>query len=261
MKMIRGTTLARAGRVFHALSDATRLGIVRRLRNGERCVSDLAELLDASQSRLSFHLRVLKDAGLVADRRAGRRAYYRLTSATLLETQELLGDLEPAARRRARAAGRRQRTGDKAGAARIRPARAADLPGVEQLIRENNLPLDGVRDALHDFLVARSGRSIVGVAGLEVCRDSGLLRSVAVRQEWRSQGLGRSLVTAVIADAERRGIGALYLLTTTAQGYFSALGFGTTERSYVPEDVLATTEFTSACPASATVMFLPLRGS
>ena len=59
--------LARAAELFHALSDETRLRIVEMLRNGEKCVCDLQDELDAAQSRLSFHLRVVKDAGLVVD--------------------------------------------------------------------------------------------------------------------------------------------------------------------------------------------------
>jgi len=76
----RTSTLAldRSARAFHALSDVTRLRVVDLLRGGERCVSDLAEALGASQSRLSFHLRILKEAGVVLDRREGRWVYYRL---------------------------------------------------------------------------------------------------------------------------------------------------------------------------------------
>ena len=65
-------------RMFHALSDPTRVKILERLRGGERCVCELTDLLDAAQSRLSFHLKTLRDAGLVADRREGRWVYYRL---------------------------------------------------------------------------------------------------------------------------------------------------------------------------------------
>ncbi len=68
-------------RLFHALSDPTRMEIVERLRGGERCVCELVDVLDAAQSRLSFHLRVLKDAGLVHDRRDGRWVYYTLDPA------------------------------------------------------------------------------------------------------------------------------------------------------------------------------------
>ena len=142
--------------------------------------------------------------------------------------------------------------------ANIRPAQAADLPRVEQLLTESDLPLAGVRDALKDFVVAEANGDLVGVAGLEVCCDDALLRSVAVRPEWRSKGVGRALVTRAISDAEARGIRALYLLTTTADRYFPSFGFKQITRDEVPDPVRATEEFTKACPASATVMSLPL---
>ncbi|HLG04925.1 MAG TPA: metalloregulator ArsR/SmtB family transcription factor [Gemmatimonadales bacterium] len=70
--------LERSARAFHALSDVTRLRIVDLLRGGERCVCDLTGALGAGQSRLSFHLRILKEAGVVLDRKQGRWVYYRL---------------------------------------------------------------------------------------------------------------------------------------------------------------------------------------
>jgi amino-acid N-acetyltransferase len=139
-------------------------------------------------------------------------------------------------------------------APRVRAAVPADLGAVEALLTASGLPLDGVRDALPTFVVAESGTDVVGVAGLEVCCENALLRSVAVRPEWRSHGVGRALVTRVISDAESRGIRALYLLTTTADRYFPTFGFRTIPRDEVPADVRETAEFRDACPASATVM-------
>ena len=92
----RATDLDRGTQLFHALSDPTRLSILRRLRFGERCVCDLTDALDAAQSRLSFHLRVLKDAGLVTDRREGRWMYYTLNSDALAEAAELVEGLASA---------------------------------------------------------------------------------------------------------------------------------------------------------------------
>jgi ArsR family transcriptional regulator len=86
----------RAVRLFHALSDGTRLSILQRLRMGERCVCDLTDALDAAQSRLSFHLKVLKDAGLVTDRREGRWMYYTLNTDALAEVGELATGLAAA---------------------------------------------------------------------------------------------------------------------------------------------------------------------
>ena len=75
----------RTAKLFHALSDETRLSVLQRLRFGERCVCEMTDALDAAQSRLSFHLKVLKDAGLVTDRREGRWMYYTLNPETLTE--------------------------------------------------------------------------------------------------------------------------------------------------------------------------------
>ena len=85
--------------IFHALSDQTRLDIIRRLQNGERCVCELTDHLDCAQSRLSFHLRVLKDAGLVHDRREGRWIHYHLNREAFAELGELVDDLKPSSRR------------------------------------------------------------------------------------------------------------------------------------------------------------------
>jgi ArsR family transcriptional regulator len=82
--------LTRAAQLFHALSDETRLGILEMLRGGERCVCDLQADLDAAQSRLSFHLKVLKEAGLVTDRKEGRWSYYTLVPDGLAETHDLV---------------------------------------------------------------------------------------------------------------------------------------------------------------------------
>jgi ArsR family transcriptional regulator len=82
-----------AAKLFHALSDPTRLEILERLRGGERCVCDLQGALDAAQSRLSFHLRTLRDAGLVSDRKEGRWVYYALRPEAIDEMARALGDL------------------------------------------------------------------------------------------------------------------------------------------------------------------------
>ena len=79
------TDLDRITQQLKALSDPNRLRILDRLRGGERCVCDLTDALDAGQSLLSFHLKCLKDAGLVSDRRDGRWAYYTINTEALRE--------------------------------------------------------------------------------------------------------------------------------------------------------------------------------
>ena len=140
-----------------------------------------------------------------------------------------------------------------------RAATSADVPAIERLLRESSLPTVGVAAAVGDFLVAQHGRRIVGVAGLELHGERfALLRSVAVDASVRGRGLGKDLVDRVTALARARGLESLYLLTTTAEGYFPMFGFQEISRAEVPDPVKRSEEFTSACPASAVVMSLRL---
>ena len=93
------TDAAAVARLCHALSDATRLAILERLKDGEQCVCNLVDLLSAGQSRLSFHLKTLKDAGLVSDRRAGRWVHYALRPDTLSEITRFIGSVREGAAR------------------------------------------------------------------------------------------------------------------------------------------------------------------
>jgi ArsR family transcriptional regulator len=87
--------LSAAARYFGALSDETRLGILEMLKDGERCVCDLQADLGAAQSRLSFHLRVLRDAGLVVDRKDGRWSYYSIVPDALEMVHDLVTGMRP----------------------------------------------------------------------------------------------------------------------------------------------------------------------
>jgi ArsR family transcriptional regulator, arsenate/arsenite/antimonite-responsive transcriptional repressor len=100
----RAPTRARVAELCQVLSDATRLAILELLRDGERCVCELTAALDAAQPRLSFHLRVLKDAGLVSDRREGRWAYYTLTPGGAEDVHAFVAGLEQRRRLGRRAA-------------------------------------------------------------------------------------------------------------------------------------------------------------
>jgi ArsR family transcriptional regulator len=98
-----GSHTTRAVDLFHALSDETRLEIIELLRKGERCVCELTDSLDAAQSRLSFHLRVLRDAGIVRDRKEGRWVYYELEPEVFEEIEVLVGAMKPRPQPRSKA--------------------------------------------------------------------------------------------------------------------------------------------------------------
>jgi N-acetylglutamate synthase-like GNAT family acetyltransferase len=145
---------------------------------------------------------------------------------------------------------------------RLRPAGPADRPTVEALLAEAGLPLQGVAEWVDRFWLAEpadgSGTAPVGVAGLELHGDAALLRSVAVAPEWRGSGVARLLTERVLDEAKAAGARETYLLTTTAEGYFTRLGFSCLARDEAPAALQASAEFRGACPASATLMRHPL---
>lgn len=81
-------SLKRHAALFHALSDPRRLRILDLLRSGEQCVCDLQADLACGQSLLSFHLKTLREAGLVTARRDGRWAHYRLEADGLAHAEQ-----------------------------------------------------------------------------------------------------------------------------------------------------------------------------
>lgn len=82
-----------ARQLLKALGDPIRLGIIEALGAGERCVCDLTGELELAQSRLSFHLKVMKQAGLLADRQEGRWIYYRLRPEAIEALRTWLGSI------------------------------------------------------------------------------------------------------------------------------------------------------------------------
>lgn len=77
---------------FQALSEGLRLKILDLLGSHELCVCEISEKLNISQSKLSFHLKKLKDAQLVYARQEGRWSYYRLNMAQILKLEEYLAE-------------------------------------------------------------------------------------------------------------------------------------------------------------------------
>lgn len=135
------------------------------------------------------------------------------------------------------------------------PARPADFPSIIRLLADAALPHDDLTpEHLRHFLVLRDGDEIAGVVGMEVADDAGLLRSLAVPEARRGGGLAMRLVDALEERARASGIRTLYLLTTTAEGFFARRGYVRADRAAVPDAIAATAEFRGICPASAACM-------
>ena len=77
----------------HSLSDPLRLAIIELLQKQELCVCELCDRLNVSQSKLSFHLKTLKEAKLIRARQSGRWMYYSLNLPQFVVIEQYLADL------------------------------------------------------------------------------------------------------------------------------------------------------------------------
>lgn len=133
------------------------------------------------------------------------------------------------------------------------PAQAPDL--IEFLQNANLLTSDLPSD-LSGFILAFDGEKIVGSAGMELLKNRGLLRSVAVAETHRNQQLGQQLFTAALDHARSHQVREVFLITNNADQYFAKNGFQPVDRSAVPDEISQTAQFSSLCPSTAIVMKL-----
>jgi len=133
-------------------------------------------------------------------------------------------------------------------------ASAQDWPAIESLLVASGLPLDGAVPAFKSGVVERLGDELVGCAAIELFDRAALLRSVAVRDDLRGQGVGQRLVGAAEELARESGVSELLLLTETAESWFARLGYEVIDRASVPADVAGSVEFSTACSDTAIAM-------
>ncbi len=139
------------------------------------------------------------------------------------------------------------------------PARPHDLPEALALLGRSQLPEQDVAERWgHYFVVREDDARVVGVGGLEVHGEYGLLRSVAVDADYRGQGIAGALVGAALERARVLGLLAVYLLTTSARDYFARHGFAACPREDAPPAVRESWEFRSGCPQTAVLMKRPV---
>jgi len=134
------------------------------------------------------------------------------------------------------------------------PARPHDLEPALDLLREAELPTKGVLEQFGHFFVVRDAGLVVGVCGLEVHGEDGLLRSLVVAPPYRGEGVAALLVAAAVGLAHKMNLRGVYLLTTTARDYFGRLGFTPFPRDDAPAGIREAWEFRSGCPKSSAFM-------
>lgn len=126
-------------------------------------------------------------------------------------------------------------------------------PAILELLLANDLPVADLDENKNLFACLANG-DVIGAGGLELFGDCALLRSLCVRKDLQKKGLGKFIVGEIEKIALQKGIHGLYLLTTTAEGFFSNEGYEKIDREGVPAEIKNTTEFSSICPSSAIVM-------
>ncbi|HET7198094.1 MAG TPA: arsenic resistance N-acetyltransferase ArsN2 [Burkholderiales bacterium] len=133
--------------------------------------------------------------------------------------------------------------------------RAPREPAVRRLLAGAKLPAaDLTASHFEHFFGCGAEDAPRGVVGLELHGSDALLRSLAVEPAARGRGCATALVAQAEQHARLKGVGRLYLLTTTAADFFARLGYKKTERREAPEAIRATSEFSTLCPASSVLM-------
>lgn len=140
-----------------------------------------------------------------------------------------------------------------------RAATENDVENIIKLLKENDLPTNDLTSGKRIFMVADAGDSLAGCVAVEIYADNGLLRSLAVAGNFRNAGIGRKLVTQAEVWAVQYELNSLFLLTTTAAGFFGKNNWKIVDRTEAPEEIRASSEFATVCPSSAVCMFKKLK--
>lgn len=140
----------------------------------------------------------------------------------------------------------------------IRRVEPSDFDAVLSLLSAGDLTTSGLREDADLVLVAVGADGVAACAAIEMEGSDALLRSVAVASAGRGTGLGSRLVTRMEDEARSLGVQRLYLLTTTAEGFFEKLGYGRTDREHLPAVVRRSAEFSACASAGATAMWRSL---
>jgi amino-acid N-acetyltransferase len=119
----------------------------------------------------------------------------------------------------------------------VRAAKSNDLSDISALLSGANLTTAGVFENLDAFVVLERSASLVGVGGIEYRGIFGLLRSVAVVPEYQGWGLASAICTHLESEGARRGVESIYLLTETAEQFFSKRGYVAVPRPEAPPEM------------------------
>ena len=135
----------------------------------------------------------------------------------------------------------------------IVPASQNSFSAAVELLKKNNLPTEDINPGTQLF-VTEENDSVIGTVAVEYNFDVALLRSLSVSEQKRNSGIGQMLVDFIENYVQKQGVQSIYLLTTTAEGFFLKKGYESVDRNEVPDFIKNTKEFSIICSASSTLM-------
>jgi arsenate reductase len=122
-----------------------------------------------------------------------------------------------------------------------------------ELIRENDLPTEDLENK-QVYVLVNDRNELIGTGGLEYFGNEALIRSVSIKKDQQGKGLGKLVTAELEKMATSQGVRILYLLTTTAKDFFQKEGYQVIPRDSVSQQVKESSEFSTVCPSTATVM-------
>ena len=135
----------------------------------------------------------------------------------------------------------------------IVPASQNSFSAAVELLKKNNLPTEEINPGTQLFVIEEND-SVIGTIAVEYNFDVALLRSLSVCEQKRNSGIGQMLVAFIENYVQKQGVQSIYLLTTTAEGFFLKKGYESVDRNEVPDFIKNTKEFSIICSASSTLM-------
>ena len=135
----------------------------------------------------------------------------------------------------------------------IVPASQNSFSAAIELLKKNNLPTEDINPGTQLFVIEEND-SVIGTVAVEYNFDVALLRSLSVCEQKRNSGIGQMLVAFIENYVQKQGVQSIYLLTTTAEAFFSKKGYESVDRNVVPDFIKNTKEFSIICSASSTLM-------
>ena len=125
---------------------------------------------------------------------------------------------------------------------------------IKSLLRSQKLPTEDLPEQLSHFYTAVENEKVIGLIGMEKYGQYGLLRSMVVHPDYRNRHIAETLIHTLEQGEASDNTTEMFLLTETADQYFSRKGYSAIDRNNVPDEIKQSSEFSHVCPVSAVVM-------